>query len=95
MRLFCLDDQQSTANQHMRVVREFTEGALRISVFNWNNKYILKLERGPLEQTFKIPEYDIAGDQQLLEVLTPSFLTACNQRFDAMETDWREALSDL
>lgn len=79
----------------MRVVREFTEGPLRISVFSWNNKYLIKLERGPLEQTFKVAEYDVAGDQQLLEVLTPAFLTACNERFDAMESAWREALAVL
>jgi len=79
----------------MRVVREFTEGPLRISVFNWNNKYLIKLERGPLEQTFKIPEYEVAGDQQLEMLISPSFLAACNLRFDSMENDWRHAVSSL
>lgn len=79
----------------MRVVREFTEGPLRVSIFNWNNKYLVKLERGSLEQTFKVPEYELAGNQQLETLISPAFMASCNMRFDSMEADWREALSSL
>lgn len=49
----------------MRVVREFTQEGIRISVFSWNNKYLLKFEMGPMEQTFKIPETEILEESDL------------------------------
>ena len=49
----------------MRVVKEFVQEDVRISVFNWNNKFILKYELGPMEQTFKVSEMDILEEDDL------------------------------
>ena len=78
----------------MRVVKELQHGAVKISVFNWNNKYILKLESGNLEQTFKISELDLYGENQIEEILTDDFLHKAIARFDDMAQSMREALKN-
>lgn len=79
----------------MRVIREFHQGDIRISIFNWNNKYLVKLERGRMEQTFKVPEYDIAGEDKLVELIGQEFIGKCLIRFNQMEEDWKNALDTL
>lgn len=76
----------------MRVVKEFQRGLLKISVFSWNNKYIIKLESGSLEQTFKISELDLYGENQIEEILSDDFLHQAISRFDAMAKSMQEAL---
>lgn len=44
----------------MRIIDTIPHPEMRISIFQMNNKYILKLEWGPLEQSFKWDEYDFA-----------------------------------
>lgn len=76
----------------MRIVRELTQGEVRISVFHWNNKFLLKFERGRLEMTFKVPEYDIAGEEWLIRLATGELLQKCIGHFDRLEADWNQAL---
>lgn len=79
----------------MRVIREFMHGDIRISVFNWNNKYLVKLERGRMEQTFKVQEYDVPGEERLTGLIGDAFISKCLERFVAMEEDWKELLNTL
>ena len=58
----------------MRVVREINHPECKITIFSWNNRYLIKLEQGPLEQTFKIPETDVLSDDDLLNMLDAEFL---------------------
>ena len=53
----------------MRVVKEIPHSACKITVFSWNQKYLIKLEQGDFEQTFKVSEFDV------LESLTISLKT--------------------
>ena len=78
----------------MRVVKELQRGVLKISVFNWNNKYIIKLELGNLEQTFKISELDLYGENQIEEIISDDFLHKAISRFDDMAQSMREALKN-
>lgn len=76
----------------MRIVREMIQGEIRVSIFHWNNKYLIKFERGPLEQTYKVPEYEIAGESGLIALATGGMMVQCIDIFDRMETNWRKAL---
>lgn len=50
----------------MRVVKEFALSAqVKCTIFSWNGKYLVKLENGPMEQTYKISELDIASPDEL------------------------------
>ncbi len=75
----------------MRVVREINHPECKITIFSWNNRYLIKLEQGPLEQTFKIPETDVLSDDDLLNMLDAEFLHQAALRFRDMGQSLHEA----
>lgn len=75
----------------MRVVREIAHPDFKITIFSWNNRYLVKLEQGLLEQTFKIPEVDLSGEEELLSILDAEFLHQANARFQEMGQSLYEA----
>lgn len=73
----------------MRVVREIPHPSCRITVFSWNQKYLIKLEQGDFEQTFKVSELDILEDE-LDEILSAEFINQALERFEDMQKSlWR------
>ena len=79
----------------MRVVKELIREEVRISIFSWNNKYILKFELGPLEQTFKLSEMDVLEEAELDSFLEGDFFENVKQRFDEMGNSFRSKLENL
>jgi hypothetical protein len=75
----------------MRLVRELSHSDCKITIFSWNNRYLIKLEQGLLEQTFKIPETDIASEEDLLLILDAEFLHQASVRFGDMGQSLHEA----
>ncbi|WP_020606169.1 hypothetical protein [Spirosoma spitsbergense] len=61
----------------------------RIGLYAWNGKYIVKIEAGPYEQTYKISEMDILVPDAVPSMLDTEFLTRVAERFRAMDTDWQ------
>lgn len=76
----------------MRVVHEFVLEEMRVSVFSWNNKYILKFELGPMEQTFKISETDIL-EEDLDGFFEGDFLEKVKNRFKEMGSSLRDQIN--
>ncbi|GAA4450729.1 hypothetical protein GCM10023189_11770 [Nibrella saemangeumensis] len=72
----------------MRHLRDIAHPQFRISVFAWNNKFIVKFENGMLEQTYKISELDVAGPEDVDTLLDPPFLEQVSRRFQEMDADW-------
>jgi hypothetical protein len=79
----------------MRVVKEFTKNEIRVSVFSWNNKYLLKFEQGPMEQTFKIPETDILEESDLDKFFEGNFFEEVTQRFKEMGQSFQKQIENL
>ncbi|HEX8040087.1 MAG TPA: hypothetical protein VF490_13090 [Chryseosolibacter sp.] len=75
----------------MRVVREITHPEFKITIFSWNNRYLIKLEQGFLEQTFKVSEFDLSGEEELLSLLDAEFLHQASLRFQDMGQSLYEA----
>ncbi len=75
----------------MRVVREISRPDCKITIFAWNNRYLVKLEQGPFEQTFKIPELDLTGEDDLVALLDAEFLLQASNRFADMGRSLHEA----
>ena len=71
----------------MRIIREFPfSERIKASIFAWNGKYILKLESGNLEQTYKISELDISGIEEMEEWYSrDEFKTSVMDVFKKME----------
>ena len=75
----------------MRLVRELSHSDCKITIFSWNNRYLIKLEQGLLEQTFKIPETDIVTEEDLITLLDAEFLHQAGRRFEDMGQSLHEA----
>lgn len=75
----------------MRVVKEITGKACKITVFSWNGKYIIKLENGPFEQTFKVSEFDVL-EEELDDILNEDFLNEAMTRFNTMAASLKNAI---
>jgi len=76
----------------MRVVKELTYPACKVTLFAWNNRYIIKLEQGLLEQTFKIDETEFANDDDVIRLLDAEFLQQAIIRFRQMGQSVYEAV---
>ena len=75
----------------MRVVKEISHPACKITVFFWNQKYLIKLEQGDFEQTFKVSELDIL-EEELDQILSEHFVNLALQRFQDMQKSLWEAM---
>ena len=76
----------------MRVVGEIPHSDCKITIFSWNNRYLIKLEQGLLEQTFKVNEFDISGEPEVYKIVDQSFIHEAIERFAAMSRSLREAM---
>ncbi len=79
----------------MRVIQEFVQEEIRISIFSWNNKYIIKFELGPMEQTFKISEMDVLDESDLKAFWTGDFFEKVKVRFEEMGDSFRTEMVNL
>ena len=78
----------------MRVIAELPHPEFKISIFSMNSKFIIKIERGILEQTYKVAEMDLTdGVNSVFEVLDEEFLKTVAARFAEMGKDFRDAYS--
>jgi hypothetical protein len=68
----------------MRVVKEIPYPNFKITIFHWNNRYLIKFESGMLEQTFKVNELEVNSESEVLALLDEDFLKQAINRFDEM-----------
>lgn len=76
----------------MRIVGEVPHPVCKVTLYNWNNRYLVKLEKGLLEQTFKVNQFDLTSETQLHQLVNEEFIREALVLFDAMETAWNKAL---
>jgi len=76
----------------MRVIADIPHEACKITVYAWNSRYIIKLEKGLLEQTYKIDEFELSGIEDIKKLLDETFMQQVLARFVAMRTDFQAAL---
>jgi len=79
----------------MRVIADIPHPVLKITVFSWNAKYLIKLERGLLEQTYKVSELDVTGVDDVRRLLDDDFLAGVLRRFDEMNEAFYQALTRI
>ena len=79
----------------MRVIANIPHEEMKISVFSWNGKYLIKLEKGGFEQTYKISEMDFTDDAELEKMLDEEFLDKVLDIFQTMMQTWRDAKDRL
>ncbi len=79
----------------MRVLGNIPHPDIHITVFGMNEKYVIKMEAGPMEQTYKIPMDSVAGLEGVQKFLDDAFMQKVLQRFNEMFTDLQEAKKRL
>jgi hypothetical protein len=78
----------------MRVLAELPHPDCKITIFGMNQKYLIKLEQGGLEQTYKLSELDVTdGVNSVFEILDAAFMQTAVARFEQMRSDFKEAYS--
>ncbi len=77
----------------MRVIAELPHPECKITLFNMNQKYIVKFEQGTLEQSYKLSELDLSGGgtNEIFEMLDEAFIGTVIERFKLMRTDFSAA----
>ncbi|WP_439558776.1 hypothetical protein [Dyadobacter sp.] len=76
----------------MRYIKEIANPEFKIGLYQWNNKYIIKIESGLFEQTYKIDEYEVERAEELESILDKLFMDSVRSRFDAMQEDFFASL---
>lgn len=79
----------------MRIVGEIDHPECKITIFHWNNKYLIKLELGPFEQTFKLNEFDIGSEAELKKIVDEDFIDQAMARFADMSRSLSEATDEI
>lgn len=74
----------------MRVLKEFSIQGCKVTLYAWNNRYLIKLEQGHLEQTFKVDQFEF-NDESVVQLLDEVFMQDAIDRFDAMARSLHEA----
>ncbi|WP_428331364.1 hypothetical protein [Mucilaginibacter sp.] len=76
----------------MRIIAELPHPDFKISILNMNRKFIIKIEQGNLEQTYKIAEADLMdGVNSVFELLDEALLKTVAARFIEMRKDFKES----
>ncbi|HMQ00107.1 MAG TPA: hypothetical protein PKC24_10015, partial [Cyclobacteriaceae bacterium] len=78
-----------------RVLAEIPPPACKINIFQWNNKYLIKIEDGALEQTYKIDMTDVLDEKELYQVIDEAFIQECLKNFQSMELLLRSTIAKL
>lgn len=78
----------------MRIVKEINDKACKITVYSWNGKYLIKLEEGPLEQTFKVSELDVL-EEEIGDILNDTFMEEAIKRFQEMRESLKQSMSNI
>lgn len=71
----------------MRTISEIHHPKCRITIFLWNQKYLVKFEQEGLEQTFKINQFDVLNEENLKEMINEEFIESALKRFESMRED--------
>jgi len=76
----------------MRIVGEIPHDVCKITLFSWNNRYLIKFEIGLLEQTYKVNQFDITSEADLYKIVDTPFINEALNRFEEMNKSLQTAL---
>lgn len=79
----------------MRLIEDIPHERYKIQIFNYNAKYIVKIELGQFEQSFKISEMDVTGLGDVKKMINEVLLKNCLDRFVSMRSDWTDAFKNI
>ncbi len=75
----------------MRIIDSIPHPSISISIFQMNDKYIVKFEAGPMEQAFKFYTEDVKSLERLKSMIDEAFIEKVRVRFNEMFLQLKEA----
>jgi len=76
----------------MRIAAELPRPDCKITIFSMNMRFLIKIEKGGFEQTYKISEMDVTdGVNGIFQILDEEFIASALKRFDEMQQDFGAA----
>ncbi len=75
----------------MRIIDSIPHPSMTISIFQMNDKFILKFEAGPMEQAFKFYIEDVRSVEGLKALVNEAFIETVRLRFNDMFMQMKEA----
>jgi len=75
----------------MRIIDTIPHPSITISIFQMNEKFIVKFEAGPMEQAFKFENSEVKGLENLKKLITPGFIEEVRKRFNEMFLQMKNA----
>lgn len=75
----------------MRIIDSISHPSMTISIFQMNDKFILKFEAGPMEQAFKFYIEDVRSVEGLKALVNEAFIENVRLRFNDMFMQMKEA----
>jgi hypothetical protein len=74
----------------LRLITSIPHPQMRITVYLWNGKYLVKCEAGPYEQSYKFDETLIEQQSEVEKLLTDDFLNSVVERFKVMHNEFTQ-----
>jgi hypothetical protein len=74
----------------MRVIETIPHRSITISIFQMNNKHIVKFEAGPMEQVFKFDIEIVKSLEELKQIINEEFIEKVRLRFNEMYVQIRK-----
>jgi hypothetical protein len=68
----------------MRIIDTIPHPSIQISIFQMNDKYLVKFEAAMMEQVFKFNTTDVKGVDALKQIINADFIEAVRKRFNEM-----------
>ena len=75
----------------MRIIDSIPHPSISISIFQMNDKYIVKFEAGPMEQAFKFYTEQVKSVEALKYIVNDDFIEKVRIRFNEMFLQLKEA----
>ena len=79
----------------MRTVFDIPHPRFKITVFIWNEKYLVEIETGPFKQTYKIPVESVTSEDDVRKIFSPEFLEKCEKTFEQMYDDFSTSVKEV
>lgn len=79
----------------MRLLKDVPHPNFKIQIFNYNAKYIVKIELDRYEQIFKVDELEVNSLDDVERMITNELLVASFHRFIEMRKNWTESFNTL
>jgi hypothetical protein len=77
----------------MRIIDSIPHQSMTISIFQMNDKYMVKFEAGPMEQVFKYTVQEVKSVENLKTLINEDFIETTRLRFNEMYLQLKKAIN--